>query len=62
MASSSARSWWVGDRLRDVLPAERFGGRGLLIGQPPANELSAPAAGRFPVVRDLAAAVDIILH
>ncbi len=55
-------SWWVGDRLRDVLPAECFGGRGLLIAQPPVNELSSPAAGRFPVVRDLAAAVDIILH
>ena len=55
-------SWWVGDRLRDVLPAECFGGRGLLIAQPPLNELSAPAAGRFPLVRDLAAAVDIILR
>ena len=45
-----ARSWWVGDRERDVVPAERFGGRGVLIGQPPA------------VVRDLSAAVDIILN
>ena len=44
-----ARSWWVGDRPRDVQPAERFGGRGVLIGQPPA------------AVRDLSAAVDIIL-
>jgi D-glycero-D-manno-heptose 1,7-bisphosphate phosphatase len=44
-----ARSWWVGDRSRDVLPAERFGGRGLLIGHPPAT------------ARDLSAAVDIIL-
>jgi D-glycero-D-manno-heptose 1,7-bisphosphate phosphatase len=26
-----ARSWWVGDRPRDVLPAHRFGGRGLLL-------------------------------
>ena len=57
-----ARSWWVGDRLRDVLPAERFDARGLLIGHPAADELSASAAGRFPVVRDLAAAVDIILQ
>jgi histidinol phosphatase-like enzyme len=45
-----ARSWWVGDRERDVVPAERFGGRCVLIGQPPA------------VVRDLSAAVDIILN
>lgn len=44
-----ARSWWVGDRERDVVPAKHFGGRGVLIGQPPA------------VVRDLSAAVDIIL-
>lgn len=42
-----AASWWVGDRMRDVLPAERFGGHGLLLGQPP--------------VRDLSAAVDFIL-
>jgi D-glycero-D-manno-heptose 1,7-bisphosphate phosphatase len=56
-----ARSWWVGDRLRDVLPAERFDGRGLLIGEPGADELSTSAAGRFPVVRDLATAVEIIL-
>jgi len=57
-----ARSWWLGDRLRDVLPAEHFNGRGLLIGQPPEGELSTPAAGRFPVVQDLAAAADIILQ
>jgi histidinol-phosphate phosphatase family protein len=42
-----AASWWVGDRMRDVLPAERFGGHGLLLGQPP--------------VRDLSDAVDVIL-
>jgi D-glycero-D-manno-heptose 1,7-bisphosphate phosphatase len=57
-----ARSWWVGDRLRDVLPAERLDGRGLLVGQPAADELSNSAVGRFPVVRDLAAAVEIILQ
>jgi histidinol-phosphate phosphatase family protein len=56
-----ARSWWVGDRLRDVVPAERFEGRGILIGRPAADELSTSAGGRFPVVRDLAAAVGIIL-
>jgi D-glycero-D-manno-heptose 1,7-bisphosphate phosphatase len=57
-----ARSWWVGDRLRDVLPAERFNGHGLLIGRASGAELSMSAAGRFPMVRDLAAAVDIILQ
>jgi D-glycero-D-manno-heptose 1,7-bisphosphate phosphatase len=54
-------SWWVGDRLRDVLPAERLDGRGLLVGEPGAEERSSSATGRFPVVRDLAAAVDSIL-
>jgi D-glycero-D-manno-heptose 1,7-bisphosphate phosphatase len=57
-----ARSWWVGDRLHDVLPAERLDGRGLLVGQPAADELSNSAVGRFPVVRDLTAAVEIILQ
>jgi D-glycero-D-manno-heptose 1,7-bisphosphate phosphatase len=56
-----ARSWWVGDRVRDVVPAERFGGHGLLLSHPSGDELTAAAAARFPVVRDLAAAVDIIL-
>ena len=53
-----ARCWWVGDRARDVVAAERFGGRGLLVGHPPADEA---AAARFPRVRDLSAAVDIVL-
>jgi hypothetical protein len=44
-----------------VVPAERFEGRGILIGRPAADELSTSAGGRFPVVRDLAAAVGIIL-
>jgi D-glycero-D-manno-heptose 1,7-bisphosphate phosphatase len=57
-----ARSWWVGDRLRDVLPAERFNGRGLLIGQRAGDEPSSSAAGRFPAVPDLAAAVGVILQ
>jgi D-glycero-D-manno-heptose 1,7-bisphosphate phosphatase len=57
-----ARSWWVGDRLRDVLAAERFNGQGLLVGQAARDERSMSAAGRFPTVPDLAAAVDIILR
>ncbi|HJR50416.1 MAG TPA: HAD family hydrolase [Gemmatimonadales bacterium] len=57
-----ARSWWVGDRLRDVLPAERFKGKGLLIGRPRPEDLPDLARGRFPMVRDLSAAVDIILE
>jgi formyltetrahydrofolate-dependent phosphoribosylglycinamide formyltransferase len=56
-----AGSWWVGDRLRDVVPAEHFGGRGLLVGRLPEAERSAAEAMRFPAVRDLSAAADIIL-
>ena len=40
------RSWWVGDRSRDVEAARRFGGRGTVLGE---------------AVPDLAAAVDLIL-
>lgn len=56
-----AGSWWVGDRMRDVAPAERLGGRGILIADPPDDALS-PAGARFPLVRDLSSAVDIILN
>ena len=57
-----ARSWWVGDRLRDLLPAERFNGRGLLLGRPRPDDLPGLAGRRYPMVRDLSAAVDIILQ
>jgi D-glycero-D-manno-heptose 1,7-bisphosphate phosphatase len=57
-----AGSWWVGDRLRDVLPAERFGGKGLLIGRPRPEDLPRSADTAFRRVRDLPAAVDIILQ
>jgi D-glycero-D-manno-heptose 1,7-bisphosphate phosphatase len=56
------RSWWVGDRMRDVLPAETLGGRGILVlsgaGQAEAEN---EKAGKFPQARDLAAAVELIL-
>jgi D-glycero-D-manno-heptose 1,7-bisphosphate phosphatase len=55
-------SWWVGDRIRDVLPAEAFGGRGILVhtgaGQ---SEAQDERAGRFAKVPDLGRAVDRIL-
>ncbi len=57
-----ARCWWVGDRLRDALPAERFNGKGILLTPRDLHELPANAAGRFPVLPDLAAAVDLILQ
>ena len=52
-----AKSWWVGDRLRDVLPGESFGGRGILVGRTETD----PGAERFLHSRDLASAVDLIV-
>gem|GEM_PF-277154 len=40
-----SRSWWIGDRERDVLPAEAFGGRSVLLGG----------------ARNLSSAVDLVL-
>lgn len=57
------RSWWVGDRMRDVLPADALGGRGILVlsgsGQAEAGDVS---ASRFAQVSDLAAAVELIVN
>ncbi len=55
-------SWWVGDRLRDVLPAETLGGHGLLVhtGYGMA-EAKLPDAVRFETAQDLAEAVAKIL-
>jgi D-glycero-D-manno-heptose 1,7-bisphosphate phosphatase len=56
------RSWWVGDRMRDLLPADTLGGRGILVltgaGQ---AEAADEKAGKFPQARDLAGAVELIL-
>jgi D-glycero-D-manno-heptose 1,7-bisphosphate phosphatase len=55
------RSWWVGDRARDVLPAAAFGGRGVLI----LGELATPDSGarvtRVLQAADLSAAVELIV-
>ena len=48
-----AGSWWVGDRLRDIAAAERFGGRGILVGS--------GEPGGLPTEADLGAAVGRIL-
>jgi D-glycero-D-manno-heptose 1,7-bisphosphate phosphatase len=57
------RSWWVGDRVRDLLPAESFGARGILVltgaGE---SEASDERAKGFEKVRDLADAVAVILR
>jgi D-glycero-D-manno-heptose 1,7-bisphosphate phosphatase len=52
-------SWWIGDRLRDVEAARRFGGRGILVDSGPARP-SLDALG-FPLVADLAAAITAVL-
>jgi D-glycero-D-manno-heptose 1,7-bisphosphate phosphatase len=56
------RSWFVGDRLGDVLPAKRFGGTGLLVetGEGPTHSAAARGEG-VEVVADLEKAVDRIL-
>ncbi len=54
-----SRSWWVGDRLRDVEAAMLLGGRGILVSSGP---IPPPASDpRFPVVADLGAAVETVL-
>jgi D-glycero-D-manno-heptose 1,7-bisphosphate phosphatase len=55
-------SWWVGDRVRDVVPAEAFGGKGILV-LTGAGEVEAAGADgkRFIRAADLASAVEVIL-
>ena len=56
------KSWWVGDRLRDVLPANTLGGRGILVLSGAGHgEAQDEKASRFPQTSDLAGAVDRIL-
>jgi D-glycero-D-manno-heptose 1,7-bisphosphate phosphatase len=56
-------SWWVGDRLRDVMPAEALGGRGILVRTGAGiSEAGKPEAARFTVVADLAAAAGVIAN
>ena len=55
-----ARSWWVGDRLRDVEPAMVFGGRGILIG-PGGAEATLDRPSTWIFVPDLRAAVRTVL-
>ena len=52
-----SRSWWVGDRLRDVLPAKTFGGRGILVGE---TEVEGAEGDMFLRAWDLAGAVELI--
>jgi D-glycero-D-manno-heptose 1,7-bisphosphate phosphatase len=55
------RSWWVGDRARDVLPATALGGHGILV-LTGAGTLEASAGlGALQQAADLAEAVDRIM-
>lgn len=54
-----ARSWFVGDRLRDVTPARALGGRPLLVLSPQTER--GEAGDDIPLLPSLAAAVDVIL-
>src|SRR5687767_14141481 len=56
-----ARCAWVGDRLRDVLAAARFGGRAVLV-RSPQTELGEAAGRGITVVDSLAAAVGLLLR
>ncbi len=57
-----SRSWWVGDRLRDVLPAKSFGAPGILVGTGAGeDEIVDEDARGFDRVRGLTPAVDLIL-
>ncbi len=56
------RSWWVGDRMRDVLPADALGGRGILVlSGAGGSEATDEKAGRFMRAQGLAEAVGLIL-
>jgi histidinol-phosphate phosphatase family protein len=56
-----AASWYVGDRLRDLLPARRLGGTALHVRSGDRSEDAAVAAAGFRSVADLAAAADLML-
>jgi D-glycero-D-manno-heptose 1,7-bisphosphate phosphatase len=55
------QSWWVGDRVRDVLPARALGGKGILVLTGVGESEAANAAARgFTRAEDLTAAVGLI--
>ena len=57
------RSWYVGDKITDVLPALELGGRGVLVRSGYGRELEPAAPAGVAVVDDLpAAAAHILSH
>ncbi|MET0396400.1 MAG: HAD family hydrolase [Longimicrobiaceae bacterium] len=56
-----ARSWYVGDRVRDVAPAERLGGRGILVRAGAEHGEAERAPDHVAVVDGLPEAVEVVL-
>jgi D-glycero-D-manno-heptose 1,7-bisphosphate phosphatase len=57
-----ARSWYVGDRLRDIQPAKTFGGRGVLVPRDTTPGVDVVAArDGYAISTSLGAAVDRML-
>ena len=56
-----ARSWYVGDRLRDVAPGDHFGGKSVMLLVDSTPDADRAAAARRQTAASLAEAVDIIL-
>jgi histidinol-phosphate phosphatase family protein len=57
-----ARSWYVGDRLRDIQPAKTFGGHGILVPRDTTPGVDVVAArDGFAISTSLGSAVDRIL-
>jgi D-glycero-D-manno-heptose 1,7-bisphosphate phosphatase len=57
----TTRSWYVGDRLRDVTPGDHFGGRSVMLLVESTPEVDRKAAATRRRAASLAEAVDIIL-
>ena len=55
------RSWYVGDRLRDVAPGDHFGGRSVMLLVDSTPDVDRIAAAKRRTAASLAEAVDIIL-
>lgn len=54
-------SWYVGDKITDVLPALELGGRGILVRSGYGRDLEAAVPGTVRVADDLAAAAALIV-
>jgi D-glycero-D-manno-heptose 1,7-bisphosphate phosphatase len=58
-----SRSWWVGDRVRDLLPAKTFGAPGVLLANETGKAVAHEAARHgFLQAPDLRGAVELILN